>query len=100
MVDGAEDGVEVDGAVEKSPAHVAHQCAQEGVNLHDVAGAGIEDVGEVFVAFEPELADGEGFVAECVGGCRARCGCAQCGCAHENCPYACVWQISAQRSMV
>ena len=40
MVDGAEDVVEVDGAIEKSPTDIAHEGAQEGVDLHDVAIAG------------------------------------------------------------
>ena len=110
VVDGAEDVVEVHGAIEKSPADVAHQGAQECVDRHDVAVAGTEDVGEIFVALELEFADRERFVAKRVGGsCAGFVGVVTVGaCAVliGNHPYtgllylACVWQISAQRSMV
>jgi hypothetical protein len=64
VVDGAEDGVEVDGAVEETPGDVAHQRRQEGVDRHDVAAARVPDVREVLVARERELPDGELAIAQ------------------------------------
>ena len=57
VVDGAEHGVEVDGAVEEVPGDVALQRAQERVDAHHVAAGGPGDVGEVLVAAEAEPAD-------------------------------------------
>src|SRR6266540_1431913 len=55
VVDGAEDAVEVDDAVEEVPGHVALQRLEEGVGAHHVAAGRPFDVDEVLVAPELEL---------------------------------------------
>ena len=67
VVDGAEDVVEVDGAVEEVPGDVALQGAQERVDAHHVAAGRPRDVGEVLVAPEVEPAEVELLVAVGVG---------------------------------
>ena len=59
VVDGAEDVVEVDGAVEEVPGDVALQRAQERVDAHHVLAGRPRDVGEVLVAAEVEAAEVE-----------------------------------------
>ena len=68
VVDGAEDTVEVDGAVEEAPGDVAHQGAHEDVDGHGMAAARPTDAGEVGVALELELAGSETAVAGGVAG--------------------------------
>ena len=67
VVDGAEDVVEVDGAVEEVPGDVALEGAQEGVDAHHVLAGRPRDVGEVLVAAEVEAAEVELAVALGVG---------------------------------
>ena len=50
VVDRAEHAVEVDGAVEEVPRHVALQRAEEGVGAEHVLAGGPGDVDEVLVA--------------------------------------------------
>ncbi len=99
VVNGAEHVVEVDRAVEKAPADVAHQGSEERLDVHQVASARIEDMGEVLVALETELPGGERLIAQIFRVFRLvgnDCG----GGAHGiSCFYA-VWQISAHFSTV
>ena len=67
VVDGAEDVVEVDGAVEEVPGDVALQGTQERVDAHHVPTGRPRDVGEVLVAAEVEAAEVELLVAVGVG---------------------------------
>ena len=63
VVDGAEDVVEVDGAVKKVPGDVALQGPEVGVGGQGVGAGGPGDGDEVFVSGEVEPAEGELFVA-------------------------------------
>ena len=67
MVDGADDVVEVDRAVEEVPGAVTLQGPQEVVDAQHMTASRPRDMGEVLVALEREAAERELAVAELVG---------------------------------